>query len=318
MIHDYSRLIERISKASGKEKDEINRLVEAKRAKLSGLISREGAAQIVASELGINFDKEKVKINEIMQGMRKINVLGKIIEMSRVREFKKENREGKVINFVLADDTSNIRTVLWDTNHIELIEKGLIKEGDVVEISNASLRNNELHLGGFSDIKISNLVMENIKEEREFFSRKIEELNIGGSFKVRAVIVQVFEPKFFEVCPECDGRLIGEMDGFICEKHSRVIPKKRALLSLVLDDGSSSMRAILFSEQIEKLGLSKEDLDGENFIQKRGLILGSEFFFFGNVRQNKLFNNLEFFVSDISSIEIEKLIEELETISNNS
>ena len=36
---NYERIIEKISKASGFEKEEIERRVEAKREKLSGLIS---------------------------------------------------------------------------------------------------------------------------------------------------------------------------------------------------------------------------------------------------------------------------------------
>src|SRR3989344_8953137 len=129
-LQNYSQLVERIAKASGKIADDIHRLVEAKRAKLSGLISREGAAQIVASELNINFDKEKVKIGEIVEGIKKVNVIGKIIEMNPVREYKKENRQGKIGSFLLADETGNIRVVLWDTNHISLIEKNEIKNGD--------------------------------------------------------------------------------------------------------------------------------------------------------------------------------------------
>ncbi len=312
MIQDYSRLVERISRASGKNEEEINRLVEAKRAKLSGLISREGAAQIVASELGINFDKARVKINEIMPGMRKINVVGKIIQLFPVREFKKENREGKIGSFILADDTGNIRIVLWDTNHIDLIEKGEIKEEDVVEISNANLRNTELHLGGFSDLKKSNEIIENVKTEREFAERKISEFSIGGSFETRAIIVQIFEPRFFYVCPECNGKVISEAEGYNCQQHGKVVPKKRALLSLILDDGTGNIRAILFSEQIGMLGLSEDELEREVFLQKRGELLGKEAFFSGTVRQNKLFNTPEFFVSDVKNIDIEKLIEVLE------
>jgi replication factor A1 len=312
MIQDYSRLVERISKASGKEEEEINRLVEAKRAKLSGLISREGAAQIVAAELGINFDKEKVKIKEIINGMKKINVTGKIIQLFPVREYKKENREGKIASFILADDTGNARVVLWDTNHIALIEKEEIKEGDVIEITNANLRNNELHLGGFSDVKKSKELIENVKTEREFAEKKISKFNIGGNFKTRAIIVQVFEPRFFMVCPECGGKVIGDAEGYKCGQHDKIVPKKRALLSLILDDGTSSIRAVLFTEQIEKLGLTEEDLDPEKFLEKREELLGKEATFSGNIRQNKLFNNLEFFVSDIKEIEIEKLIEALE------
>ena len=312
MIQDYSHLVERISKVSGKEAEEINRLVEAKRAKLSGLISREGAAQIVASELGINFEKEKIKINEIMPGIKKINLIGKVIQMFPVREFKKENREGKVVNFILADDTGNIRVVLWDSNHIGLIEKRDIKEGDVVEITNSSLRNTELHLGGFSDIKKSNEVIENVKTDRDFSERKITEFSLGGAFKTRAVIVQVFEPRFFEICPECSKKVVNGMDTCECQEHGVVIPKKRVLLSLVIDDGSDSIRAVLFSEQIELLGLKEDELEPESFIQKREQLLGREAFFSGTVRQNKLFNNLEFFISGVKDIDIDNLIQILE------
>jgi rRNA maturation endonuclease Nob1 len=310
MIQNYNRLIEKISRYSGKELEEINRLVEAKRAKLSGLISREGAAQIVAAELGINFEKEKVKINELMDGMKKVNITGKIIQLFPVREFKKEEREGKVSNFFIADETGNIKVVLWDINHISLVESKKIKEGDVVDITNASLRNSELHLGGFSDIKKSNLIIENAKIEKDFAERRIEELNLGGNFKIRAFMVQAFEPKFFEVCPECGGRITIEGDNKTCVKHGKVIPVKRVLISIVLDDGSASIRAVLFSEQIDKLGLKQEDL--ENFIEKRKNLLGKEAYFSGSVRQNKLYNNLEFFVSDIREIDVDKLIEVLE------
>lgn len=313
MIHDYSMLTEKISKASGKSVDEINRLVEAKRAKLSGLISREGAAQIVSSELGINFEKEKCKINEFLPGMRKINIVAKIIKMFPVREYKKEDREGKIGSFVLADDTGNIRTVLWDANHIELIEKNEIKEEDVIEITNANLRNNELHLTGFSDIKKSNEIIENVKTETEFSEKKISELSIGGAFKVRAVIVQLFEPRFFEVCPGCGKKVINEVEGTKCLTHGVVAPVKKAVLSLVLDDGTESLRGVLFSEAIEKFGLNEQDLEPENFLKKREELLGKEAFFSGNIRQNKMFNNTEMLVQEIKELDIDKLIETLES-----
>ena len=59
---NYERIIEKIEKISNLDKSEIERRVEAKRARLSGLISKDGAAQVVAAELGISFDKERLKI----------------------------------------------------------------------------------------------------------------------------------------------------------------------------------------------------------------------------------------------------------------
>ena len=154
-MDNYTRLVERITQASNLTKEEIDRKVEAKRAKLSGLVSKEGAAQIVAAELGINFDKERMKISELVQGMKKANIIGKVITISPVRSFNKNGRDGKVANLLVADSSGNAKAVFWDTNHISLIEQGKIKKDDVIEISNAQVRNGELHLSSFSDVKLS-------------------------------------------------------------------------------------------------------------------------------------------------------------------
>ena len=140
MLQNYSQLVERISRSSGLSVADIERRIEAKRAKLSGLISKEGAAQVVASELGISFDKEKMKISELLTGMKKVNVIGKIISLFPIKEYNKNNKQGKISSFILADETGNIRTVLWDTNHISLIEQGKIANGKAVEISNGTMR----------------------------------------------------------------------------------------------------------------------------------------------------------------------------------
>ena len=110
---NYSQLIERISKSTNLSAEEIERRISAKRAKLSDLISREGAAQIVAAELGVTFDNVKVKINELLVGMRKVATVGKIIRIFPVRAFKTKFADSKVCSFILADETANVRCVLW-------------------------------------------------------------------------------------------------------------------------------------------------------------------------------------------------------------
>lgn len=310
MQQNYEQLVDRIAKSAGIEVDEVQRKIEAKRAKLSGLISQEGAAQIVAAELGISFEKQKLKISEFVPGMRKVNTVGKIINLFPVREYNKNDRSGKIGSMVIADDSGNIRTVLWDTNHISLIEKGDIKQDDVVEITNASIRNNELHLGGFSDIKKSNEKIENPKTEKSFTEKKLSDSNIGESINSRAIIVQVFEPRLFEVCPECSKKVV---DGVCSGEHDKVVPKKRALLNIVLDDGTNSIRAILFNEQINSLGINDEEIQStEKFLEKREELLGKEAIFSGNIRKNKMFNNPEFFIDSIKEVNIEEIIEQLQ------
>lgn len=307
-MQTYEQIVDRISRATGLMAEDIERKVEAKRAKLSGLISKEGAAQIVAAELGINFDKQKVKVNEL-EGMRKVNIVGKIMQIFPVREFKKESREGKVANLIIADDTGSVKVVLWDTHHISLVENKTLNEGSVIEISNANLRNNEVHLNGFSDIKSSSEIIEGVKLERSYSDKKIKEMKIGDSGKIRAFVVQSFEPKFFEVCPECKGRARLDGQNYMCLKHGKVeSPLKRALISVVLDDGTENIRSVLFSEQIDKLGINLE----ASFPEEKEKLIGREAFFSGQMRQNKLFNNTEFSISEIGEIDLDNLIQSLE------
>src|SRR3990172_2230060 len=151
---NYERILDKIARISGLGRGELEQRIAAKRSKLSGLISLEGAAQVVAAELGISFENEKLKINELLPSMRKVNTVGKVINIFPVRTFTtKRGEQSKVVNLWIADETSNIKTVLWDTNHIEMLENGKVAEGSVVEITNGSMRDNELHLGSFSGFK---------------------------------------------------------------------------------------------------------------------------------------------------------------------
>ena len=114
MEGNYQKLVELIAQYSGLDVGEIERRIEAKQAKLSGLISKEGAAQVIAAELNINFDRQIIKISHVVSGMRKINIIGKVLELFPIREYNKNGRSGRIASMILADDTSNIRTVLWD------------------------------------------------------------------------------------------------------------------------------------------------------------------------------------------------------------
>ncbi len=311
-LGNYERIIEKISKLSNLEKEEIERRIEAKRAKLSGLISKEGAAQVIAAELGISFDNEILKIEELLPGMRKVNTLGKIINVFPPRTFKtKKGDDGKVANLFIADDTSNVKVVLWDTNHISLIENGKIAEGIVVEISNASMRDNELHLGSFSEIKITDESIDNLKVERIFREKNISELKNSDNVRIRAFIVQSFEPRFFYVCPECRKKAIQEDNSFVCSEHGKVAAEKRALINLIIDDGTETIRTVLFHDNLASVGLV--DLENkEELISQREKLLGKEMLFYGVIRNNKIFNTPEFIIEKVEDINPDLLIKELE------
>lgn len=309
-MDNYEKLVDRISRSSALGREEIERKIEAKKAKLSGLISREGAAQIVAAELGINFEQEKMKLSELVEGMKKVNVVGKIVQLNPVRNFNKNGREGKVASFVLADESSNVRAVLWDVNHISLIEKEDIKNGSVIEISNASMRNGELHLSSFSDVKKSKEIMENVVQKMPTGEKKLVDSKTGDNVKIRGLIVKAFEPRYFEVCPECGKKVVDDE----CKTHGKTKPQKRALLTLVIDDGSETIRSVAFMEQIYSLGLKDDDIFSlDEFNKVKDTLLGEEKYFIGQLRSNALYNTTEFSIAKIENVEPDILIKELES-----
>ena len=310
-MQNYDLLIERIAKSAGLEKDEVERKVEAKKAKLSGLISKEGAAQIIAAELGISFEDQDLKVSELMGGMRKVNIVGKIINLFPVREYSKNGREGKVANFVIADDTGSTRVVLWDVNHIALIEDGTIKDGDVVEIKNASTRDTEVHLSGFSEFKKSKVVFDSIKSGAVVSEKTLEEVRQGDSVKVRGAVVQIFQPRFYSVCPECNKKATQDGEKYNCAEHGVVVPKERAILNYVLDDGTETMRVVMFSDQINSLIPEGDLKDEAKALAFRDDFIGTEIYLSGRVQRNKFFDNLEIVASAVDKVDVEALISKL-------
>jgi len=312
-VDNYDRIIEKISKISNVSKEDIERKIEAKRAKLSGLISKEGAAQVVAAELGISFDNERLKIEELLPGMRKVNVVGKVVNIFPARTFKtKTGEDGKVANLFIADETSNIKVVLWDTKIISLLENGTIVQGSSIEILKGSMRDNEIHLGSFSEMRITTQEIGEVKTGKMFRTKNISELKNSDNAKLRAFIVQSFEPRFFYVCPSCKKKATQEGDGFICAEHGKVPAEKRALINIILDDGTETIRTVAFQDNLAGLGLT--DLENtEELIRQRENLLGKEMFFHGSVRNNKVFNTPEFIIERVEGINPDLLIQELET-----
>jgi hypothetical protein len=183
-----------------------------------------------------------------------------------------------------------------------------VKEGDVVEIGTGGMRDSEIHLGSFSELKLSSETFEKLVTERVMKEKAIKDFRVGDGTKVRAFIVQSFEPRFFFICPECRKKVVSGAEGFICEEHGKVAGEKRALMNIVLDDGSESMRAVLFSEALGSLGL---EIEGEDLKGRQGL-LGKEMFFSGSVRNNKFFNRPEFIVEEAKELDLDSLIKEME------
>ena len=83
MLHiPVKDVVEKIKESTSLPEEEIRAQIKSKLESLDGLVSEEGAAYIIASELGVKLFKDvldgALEIKNIISGMRNVEVVGKI------------------------------------------------------------------------------------------------------------------------------------------------------------------------------------------------------------------------------------------------
>ena len=327
----YDDIIKKIKEEKKVSDEEINSKIDKKIEQLAGLISREGAAHIVAHEYGVKVFKEgAMKINEVLSGMREVEINAKVLTVFGVVSFKKESREGKVASFLVGDDSGKIRIVLWDNSHISFIENGQIREGSIIKIKNAYVKDNqngfkELHLGEKSELILNpdNVEIKEISANSVVFSnltvKKINELSENDrSVAIRGAVVQVFEPRFYEMCSECNRKVVLEDGQHKCSVHGAVNLRYGIVSNFVLDDSTETIRIVAFREAAEKLfNLNNDELmairtNPGKFEEIKENLFGRLVEVKGRVTKNIIFDRLEINANTIEDLKAEVLLKELE------
>lgn len=203
------------------------------------------------------------------------------------------------------------------------------------------MRDIEVHLSGFSEFKKSTQQMDDVITEKVVSEATLDSVVNGQSIKARAVIVSMYEPRFYNVCPECRKKVTAapavapkgvppaqtassaedkvgkgeesKSEGFVCGEHGKVEAKERAILNLTLDDSTECMRTVLFSDAINTLIPEADLKDAAKFEAFKMDMLGTEVYVSGRVNRNSLFNNLEIVGNSIEKVDVDKLISELES-----
>ncbi|MBW3002993.1 hypothetical protein KY337_00385 [Candidatus Woesearchaeota archaeon] len=304
---DLSQILEKIKEKSGLSIEEINSKIEAKLQQLSGLISKEGAAHIVANDLGIKlFDQVsgRLQVKNILSGMRNVECVCKIAKKYEIRTFQKGDSTGKVMSMIVGDETGSVRLVLWN----DQVEKAdALVEGNVIKISNAYVRENngrkEIHLGekGVLEINPDGEKIGDIKQTGSANRKEIKELVENDSnVEILGTIVQIFDMRFFEVCPQCGKRARMGDSGYQCPEHKVVTPDFSYLLNFIIDDGTENIRAVCFRNQVQNLvKRGHQDLlvyrqNPEAFNDVKHELLGKIVKLVGRVNKNEMFDRVEF------------------------
>lgn len=270
----------------------------------------------------------RLKIGELEPGMDGLEVVGRVVEVGEVREFQREGKKGKFVSLLLGDMTGKVRVVLWQ-EHAERVPR----VGDVVLLRNAYTPWSsplELHLGRMGELEVSAeeeglppadvlARVSRAPETREI--GEIQEPNL--EVRIRGTIVQVVRRRpIFDLCPLC-GRTLGTVDtSLMCEECGKVVsPEHRAVLNLVVDDGTGVIRAVLFGRVAEELvGMSSTRIFEEyrrspaEFYRMLGLE-GREVILSGTTRRDEYRDQLELRVASVevpdARAEAERLLEKV-------
>lgn len=282
----YEKILEALEQKTGRQRKDIEDIVEGKRLEFGGLISAEGAAHIIAKDFGIAMEKEIVKIGELKNSPATVE--GRVTRVLGFREFEKNGRKGKVANVVLADDTGSIKTVFWDRD-ADLISSGKIKEGAGIRIVNGIVKERdgirEISPGRFGSIeeaKIDFMPVLSAPGKRVLSLAAIEE---GASMEIRGCLTKVFETKpFFND------------NG-----------KEALMLTGILDDGTGSVRCVFFREAVENI-IGKKSGEILQKFKERGSVfedyrkaLGREVVVKGRAKMSSFSQSIEIIVNEVNA-----------------
>lgn len=309
-------LVKRISSFTGLTEEDVHNRIEEKQAELSGLISYEGAAYMVARELGVELRRqERLFIENIIPGMQNVDIIAKIMRIDK-REYETEKSKGKLASVTLADETGGVRLVLWNEEIEKLQDVG---EGDVIRVRGfvrEGLYGNEIRIGRYGSVVKSDEEIKVAEVVKRYERSSIAQLRENQYKELRAALVQFFESNpFYEICPKCGGR-VKEENNFRCDEHGEVEPDHALVVTGIIDDGTGNVRAVFFGENAEKIINYKTDEARRAFMRKmdRAAVfervqLGKEFVIEGAVRRNKLYDRLEFVVNNVKNVDVKKEIE---------
>lgn len=318
----YEQILEKIRSSAAISEDELQQRIQEKMDQLAGLISKEGAAHIIANELGIKLLEQqtgRLKIKNTLPGMRNVEVVAKVQERYEVREFQKDDRVGKVGSCLIEDDTQKIRLVFWGNMTDQLLR---LEKGDIIKVQGGYVKDNngrrEIHLNEKSTITV-NPTGEDVDIKEQMITRKsVSSLKEqDDNVELFGTIVQLYDIHFFELCPRCQkrvkqrivnhhqneqGETISEAI-FACDYHGDITPQYSCVMNCYLDDGTGNVRLVFFQQQIQQLlqktgaELMEYRQEQKKFEEAKQDLLGRIIKASGRANKNIMFDRMEFIVA---------------------
>ena len=130
---EFDELISLLVEQSNLSKADIQAAIAKKKSDLNDLVTDEGAAYIVARELGIeipteDYTRHTITIRDLFEiepGIGSVTITGKVMRIFQPMEFRKEERKGVVQRVLIADNYELNEISKKVINHIEELELGI-------------------------------------------------------------------------------------------------------------------------------------------------------------------------------------------------
>ncbi|RLI25231.1 MAG: hypothetical protein DRO52_04340 [Candidatus Hecatellales archaeon] len=197
-------------------REQVFQLIERKRVEAGNLLNPEGAAFLVASELGVKlWDKNLstgMKIKDLAPGLRSASLTGRILAVGKAKTFSRPGgREGKLVKLVLGDSTGMVEVYLWD-GRAEEAERMGVSQGLPVRVEQAYTRRGlsgriELHLAEKGSLTILDESEASEIPPLESFFSKPSRLEGLREANIRGVVSKVSQVKSFPR-PSGEGKVL--------------------------------------------------------------------------------------------------------------
>ncbi|MEM3664805.1 MAG: OB-fold nucleic acid binding domain-containing protein [Candidatus Jordarchaeales archaeon] len=200
--------------------------------------------------------KRTVKLNALELGMSAVDVEGRVVEISNVKEFaRSDGTTGTLASLVIMDETGSVRVVVWDEQVENVIDA---EPGDILRIKGGYTKTGmkgevEVHVGRFSKIELISpeeqilQVTPKSTPPRKF----LFQLENDEFVEVRGTIRRLLRKKVvYETCPTCSRRLNGNG---LCVMCGKVEPVLSLTVNALIDDGTAVAKALFTGREAEKL-----------------------------------------------------------------
>ncbi len=136
---------ELLRKKTDVSREEILKLVEAKKSKVGGgYLTDKGALFLVASDLGVSLriDEARPKLEDLERGQDDVSLIVRIMSIGPARKFvrKSDSSTGSVSKLVVYDTTAIVPVNVWQPNFVTQLLASGARPGSPIKMSKANVK----------------------------------------------------------------------------------------------------------------------------------------------------------------------------------